>query len=583
MVNFSLTLLLLFTLLLGHGIVELVEASDHHQSADPTSQPYRTGYHFQPAKNWMNDPNGPMIYKGIYHLFYQYNPYGAVWGNIVWAHSTSTDLVNWTPHEIALTPSDPVDGHGCWSGSATLLPRGKPAILYTGLVDSKETQVQNLAMPKNCSDPYLKEWFKYENNPILSAPIPINATLFRDPSTAWLGPDQRWRMAVGSLIDNREGLILLYTSKDFEHWIKTNNPLHSEKHTGMWECPDFFPVSTGDQNGVDTSILGPNVKHVLKISLFDYHRDCYTIGTYDVNKDKFIPEEGKVGGVPGLRYDYGKFYASKSFFDSAKNRRILWAWVNESSSWGDDIKKGWSGLQTIPRSLWLDKSGKQLVQWPIVEIESLRENQVDLPSKFLEGRSLLETSGVTAAQADIEISFEIKEFDKAEVLDPSWTNPQLLCSHKGASVESGLGPFGLLVLASKDLQEYTAVFFRIYKGQNKYVVLMCSDQSSSSLNNKNDKTSYGAFLNVDPVHEKLLLRSLIDHSIVESFGGGGKACITARVYPILAIENDAHLYAFNYGNEKVNITSLRTWSMKKAQINIANPIKSVASDESDKF
>lgn len=81
-------------------------------------------------------------------------------------------------------------------------------------------------------------------------------------------------------------------------------------------------------------------------------------------------------------------------------------------------------------------------------------------------------------QADVEISFETSNFEKAEVLDPSWTNPQLLCSQKGASVKSALGPFGLLALASKDSKEYTAVFFRIFQGQNqKYAVLMCSDQS----------------------------------------------------------------------------------------------------------
>lgn len=82
-------------------------------------------------------------------------------------------------------------------------------------------------------------------------------------------------------------------------------------------------------------------------------------------------------------------------------------------------------------------------------------------------------------QADVVISFEISEFIKAEVLDPSWTNPQELCSRKDASVKGGLGPFGLLVLASEGLQEYTAVFYRIFKGHNKYVVLMCSDQSRS--------------------------------------------------------------------------------------------------------
>jgi len=35
---------------------------------------YRPQFHFTPAKDWMNDPNGPIYYKGEYHLFYQYNP-----------------------------------------------------------------------------------------------------------------------------------------------------------------------------------------------------------------------------------------------------------------------------------------------------------------------------------------------------------------------------------------------------------------------------------------------------------------------------------------------------------------------------
>lgn len=85
---------------------------------------------------------------------------------------------------------------------------------------------------------------------------------------------------------------------------------------------------------------------------------------------------------------------------------------------------------------------------------------------------------VSVLQADVEVTFEISNFEKAEVLDQSWTDPQILCSNKDASVDGSLGPFGLLVLASEGLQEYTAVFYRIYKSHNnKYVVLMCSDQS----------------------------------------------------------------------------------------------------------
>ena len=159
-----------------------------------------------------------MIYKGIYHLFYQYNPKGAVWGNIVWAHSTSTDLINWEPHDHAIYPSQPSDINGCWSGSATILPGEKPAILYTG-INPKNQQVQNLAVPKNLSDPYLREWVKSPKNPLM-APTPqnhINASSFRDPTTAWLGRDGEWRVIIGSKVHTR-GLALMYQSKDFVKW-----------------------------------------------------------------------------------------------------------------------------------------------------------------------------------------------------------------------------------------------------------------------------------------------------------------------------------------------------------------------------
>ncbi|RDX76680.1 Beta-fructofuranosidase, cell wall isozyme [Mucuna pruriens] len=562
--------LAIFSFIYGNGVLP-IEATHHVYrnlqtlSSDSTNQPYRTGYHFQPPKNWIN---GPMRYKGLYHLFYQYNPKGAVWGNIVWAHSVSKDLVNWAPLDPAIYPSQPSDINGCWSGSATMLPGGKPAILYTG-IDPMNHQVQNLAIPKNMSDPLLREWVKSPKNPLMAPTIAnkINSSSFRDPTTAWLGKDGYWRVLIGSKINTR-GMVILYKSKNFVNWVEAKHPLHSAQGTGMWECPDFYPVLNKSPLtiGLDTSVNGDHVRHVLKVSLDDTKHDHYLIGTYDTAKDIFIPDNGFQDSQSVLRYDYGKYYASKTIFDDGKNRRVLLGWVNESSSVADDIKKGWSGIHTIPRAIWLHKSGKQLVQWPVVEIESLRVNPVHWPTKVIKGGELLQVTGVTAAQADVEISFEVNDFGKAEVLD-NWVDPQILCGRKGAAVKGGLGPFGLLVFASRGLQEHTAVFFRIFRYQNKKLVLMCSDQSRSSLNKDNDMTTYGTFVDVDPLHEKLSLRTLIDHSVVESFGGEGKACITARVYPTLAINDKAQLYAFNYGTTDVKITRLNAWSMKKAKIN----------------
>ncbi|MBA0581374.1 hypothetical protein Gorai_023555 [Gossypium raimondii] len=446
-----------------------------------------------------------MYYNGIYHLFYQYNPKGAVWGNIVWAHSVSKDMVNWEALEPAIYPSESFDINGCWSGSATVLPENKPVIFYTG-IDPNQYQVQNYAVPENLSDPYLRKWVKPADNPIVVADETMNKTAFRDPTTAWkIGG--HWRMVVASR-RNREGLLIY-----------------------------FFPVSLSGDTGLDNSAFGPNVKHVLK---------------------------GFVDGWNGLRFDYGNFYASKTFFDPSKNRRILWGWTNESDTAKDDVQKGWAGLQAIPRKVWLDPSGKQLLQWPIEEIETLRGQNVQLSNQELKSGEHIEVKGITAAQADVDITFSIPNLDKAEPFDPSWTNAQDLCGLKGSTVQGGVGSFGLLTLASEKLEEYTPVFFRVFTGLYKHVVLLCSDSGSSSLRKEGlYKPSFAGFVDVDLDDTyKISLRTLIDYSVVESFGAGGKTCITSRVYPLVAVFDDAHLFVFNNGTETIT-ADVEAWSMAK--------------------
>ncbi|CAI9093710.1 OLC1v1023122C1 [Oldenlandia corymbosa var. corymbosa] len=529
-------------------------------------QPYRTGYHFQPPKNWMNDPNGPMYYNGVYHLFYQYNPQGATWagGLLSWGHSVSYNLVDWIHLEPALDPTDAFDINGCWSGSATILLDGTPVILYTGS-DSEKRQVQNLAFPKNASDPYLSEWVKSEHNPIMT-PVDEMNNEFRDPTTAWQGPDGKWRVIIGCELSGY-GAAVLYLSEDLVNWTKSHRPFYSTKRAKWWECADFFPVSVNGNNGLDTYVIDGNIKHILKASF--NNSDYYVIGTYEPEIDQFVADDGIEDFLDDnvdLRYDYGMFYGSKTFYDGAHRRRIVWAWIMEAESQSDDLKKGWSGLQSLPRTILLDEGGKQLLQWPVREIETLRTKKISIQNYEVKGGAAFEITGVTASQADIEVSFHLPNLDDTELLHPEWRDPQVLCSRKNASAGGKVGPFGLMVLASSDLTEHTDIFFRIYnKGNYEYVVLMCSDQTRSSLREGVGKSTFGAFVNVDPT-QNISLRSLIDHSIVESFGGGGKSCITARVYPQLAVGNEAHLYVFNYGTESVVISNLSAWSMKSAEL-----------------
>ncbi|CAL9762993.1 unnamed protein product [Musa acuminata subsp. burmannicoides] len=527
----------------------------------------RTGYHFQPPKHWINDPNGPMYYNGLYHLFYQYNPSGSVWGNIVWAHSVSTDLINWVALEPAIYPSKPFDIKGCWSGSATILPGNRPVILYTGL-DPRERQVQNIAYPKNLSDPYLREWVKPDFNPVIAPDDGVNGSAFRDPTTAWRGPSGHWKLVVGSKW-NKRGKAILYRSRDFVHWVKAKHSLHSARDTGMWECPDFYPVALKGTRGLDTSVYGHGMKYVLKVSLDITRYEYYTVGKYYHDKDKYVPDATSADDNTGLRYDYGNFYASKTFFDGKKQRRILWGWANESDTSDVDKAKGWAGIQMIPRTILLDSSGRQLVQWPIEEIESLRGKHVVVEHKRIPSGGFFEVTGIDSSQADVEVSFDVSGLEKAEDFDPSWaTDAEALCGRKTADVKGGVGPFGVLVLASANMEEKTAVFFRVFKAYHKHVVLMCHDPTRSSLRAGLYKPTFAGFVDVDIAKTgKISLRTLIDSSVVESFGAKGKTCITSRVYPSLAIGEDAHLFVFNNGSTDVKVSELNAWEMKKPLMN----------------
>lgn len=133
----------------------------------------------------------------------------------------------------------------------------------------------------------------------------------------------------------------------------------------------------------------------------------------------------------------------------------------------------------------------------------------------------------------------------------------------------GVGPFGLLVMASGDLREHTAVFFRVLRLLQEYTVLMCTDLSRSSTKADVYKPTHGGFVNVDIEKDmSISLRTLIDHSIVESFGSGGRTCMTARVYPEHVATGSSHLYVFNNGSDAVKVSKLEAWELASASVNV---------------
>ncbi|KAK3151931.1 hypothetical protein QOZ80_2AG0098780 [Eleusine coracana subsp. coracana] len=515
----------------------------------------RTGFHFQPEKNWMNDPNGPVYYKGWYHLFYQYNPDGAIWGNkIAWGHAVSRDLVHWRHLPLAMVPDQWYDINGVWTGSATVLPDGRLAMLYTGSTN-ESVQVQCLAVPSDPNDPLLTNWTKFEGNPVLYPPAAIGPKDFRDPTTAWYDPsDRTWRLVIGSKEDpHHAGIAVTYKTNDFVNYELMPGVLHRVEGTGMWECIDFYPVVTGTHgkgadNGIDMSdaiskngVVG-DVVHVMKASMDDDRHDYYALGRYDAAANQWTPIDPENDVGIGLRYDWGKFYASKTFYDPAKRRRVLWGWVGETDSERADVAKGWASLQSLPRTVLFDtKTRSNLLQWPVEEVETLRKNATDFSGITIDYGSVFPLNLHRATQLDILAEFEL---DSHAVMAINEADVAYNCSTSGGSANRGaLGPFGLLVLAHR--REQTAVYFYVAKGlDGRLTTHFCQDESRSSSANDIVKRVVG---NVVPVlrGETLSVRVLVDHSIVESFAMGGRSTATSRVYPTEAIYANAGVYLFN--------------------------------------
>jgi sucrose-6-phosphate hydrolase SacC (GH32 family) len=208
-------------------------------------------------------------------------------------------------------------------------------------------------------------------------------------------------------------------------------------------------------------------------------------------------------------------------------------------------------MQSVPRTVVLDtKTRSNLLQWPVEEVETLRKNSTDLSGITIDYGSVFPLNLHRATQLDIVAEFQL---DRHAVMAINEADVAYNCSTSGGAANRGaLGPFGLLVLADKQLlhrreqeQEQTAVYFYVAKGlDGQLTTHFCHDESRSSSANDIVKRVVG---NVVPVlrEETLSVRILVDHSIVESFAMGGRSTATSRVYPTQAIYANAGVYLFN--------------------------------------
>ena len=320
---------------------------------------FRPAYHFTPPSEWMNDPNGLVFYEGEFHLFYQYNPVGIVWGPMNWGHAVSTDLFNWKDLPIALTP----DNLGTiFSGSAVVdstntsgFKTNNESPLISIFTENGNQQVQSIAYSIDKG----RSWTKFINNPVLPNPGYPN---FRDPKVIWFPSENKWIMVItiGTSIN-------IYSSIDLKSWtFESNFSLGSSLQGGVCECPDLFQLPVTGTN------LG---KWVLMISLSTGAPNGgtgteYFIGDFDgktFSADNSTP----------LWIDYGTDnYAGSTYNDipSTDGRRIFIGWMSNWNYAGLVPATTWRSTMTVPRVITLANNGQGL---------SLKFNPVDELKTYL--------------------------------------------------------------------------------------------------------------------------------------------------------------------------------------------------------
>ncbi|SCF15713.1 levanase [Micromonospora purpureochromogenes] len=201
-------------------------------------EPYRPQVHFSPERNWMNDPNGLVWYEGEWHLFYQYNPEGAQWGNMSWGHAVSRDLQHWEELPVAIGYS--ADEH-IFSGSVVVDERntsgfgapGAPAMVavYTSWYPATGIQAQSLAYSTDRG----RTWTKYAGNPVLD----LGSREFRDPKVFWDTRSGQWTMAVVLATEHK---VSFYGSSDLRSWRHLSDFGPANAVGGVWEVPDLFEL-----------------------------------------------------------------------------------------------------------------------------------------------------------------------------------------------------------------------------------------------------------------------------------------------------------------------------------------------------
>ena len=320
---------------------------------------YRPLYHHTPKRGWMNDPNGMFYKDGVWHLFYQYNPYGSMWGNMHWGHSSSADLLHWKDEGVALAP----DVWGTIFSGSCVTDKENIVAMYTTSRPTPfggDVQAQCIAFSKDGG----KTFAKYEGNPVLTA----EDKDFRDPRPFWNEDIKAWNLILAVGQEMR-----IYSSADLKEW-KYESSFGQEygNHGGVWECPDLIKI---DDKWVLICNINPG-------GPFGGSATQYFVGSFDGHR--FTCES-----MPKVTkwMDYGKdHYATVSFYNAPENRHVVLAWMSNWQYANQVPTQQFRSANSIPRDLGLFRYGEEtyLSVVPSKEMLAARGAKMKQPTEACE-------------------------------------------------------------------------------------------------------------------------------------------------------------------------------------------------------
>lgn len=322
---------------------------------------WRPRAHFTAADTWLNDPNGLVFHDGIYHLYFQNNPYGDQWGDIAWGHATSPDLVTWTEQPVAIPATD---DEMVYSGSAVVDVRntagfgpGAIVAVYTSAYrpGSAREGVQAQSLAVSLDGGYTFE--RSAHNPVLDEGL----ANFRDPKVFWFGGDDgHWVMAIAEPHDHR---VHIYTSPDLTTWSRASTFGPAGNVGGIWECPDLVHVPVRDE-AVHAWAL---IVSLSPGGATGGSGTQFFVGDFDGYR--FIPTRPEPDWL-----DHGHdYYAAVSFNDAPDGAAITIGWA---SSWAYAERvptHPWRSAMSLARTLtFVRRDDGQLVlhQAPVVPTRS---------------------------------------------------------------------------------------------------------------------------------------------------------------------------------------------------------------------